>query len=101
MTDAFVAVSQITIDSAETETLVDAFNARLGEVDAWPGFRHLEVWQSEHDETQFVMVSWWDDKQCFQAYMQSDAHRRSHDRIPDEPARPRPAGFKRYRVVAR
>lgn len=101
MSDGFVAVSEISIDEIGTETLVEAFRQRLGEVDEWPGFRSLEVWQGDRDDTHFVMVSWWDDQDSFRAYMQSDAHARSHERIPDEPARPRPVRFRRYRVVAR
>lgn len=101
MNDGFVAVSDISIDEVGTDTLISAFERRLGEVDAWPGFRRLEVWQSERDATQFVMVSWWDDQESFKTYMQSDAHQRSHDRIPDEPARPKPVQFRRYRIVAR
>lgn len=101
MNDGFVAVSDLSIDEVGTDALIAAFEARLGEVDGWPGFRRLEVWQSERDDTQFVMVSWWDDQDCFRAYMQSDAHARSHARIPNDPARPKPVGFRRYRVVAR
>lgn len=100
MTDGFVAVSDIGIDEIGADRLIDAFRARLGEVDDWPGFRHLEVWQDETHPDRFVMVSWWDDKESFQTYMRSDSHKRSHARIPDEPAKPRPVGFTRYRLVA-
>lgn len=100
MTEPFVAVSEISVAEAGVATLVGAFRTRLGEVDAWPGFRHLEVWQDESRSDRFLMVSWWDDKDSFQAYMRSDSHRRSHARIPTEPAKPKPAGFTRYRLVA-
>lgn len=100
MDEGFVAVSEISIEEVGAATLIDAFRHRLGEVDSWPGFRRLEVWQQESDATRFVMVSWWDDQDCFRSYMQSDPHRRSHDRIPNEPVRPKPAAFRRYRIVA-
>ena len=75
--------------------------ARLGKVEQWPGFDHLEVWHDERDPTHVVMVSWWADKSDFSAYMLSDIHRRSHDRIDKGSDAPKPAHFSRYRVVAR
>ena len=73
---------------------------RLGLVDHWAGFRALEVWADLADPTQYAMVSWWDSPAEFQAYMQSDDHRRSHERIPTGSHRPRPVRFRRFRVVA-
>ena len=45
------------------------------------------------------MVSWWDSREDFVAYMRSAAHRRSHARVPDDP-RPRAAGVRRWEVVS-
>lgn len=98
--EGFVAVSDIAIEEVGIERLEQAFHDRLGKVDSWPGFRHLEVWQDEREPSHFVMVSWWDDKASFDGYMRSESHRQSHARIPSEPARPRPTGFTRYRIVA-
>ena len=95
----FVAHSEIRVPAAGGPALIAAFRARLGEVDGWPGFIRLEVWQDEGDATRFVMVSWWDARDSFADYMRSAAHRRSHARIPADEA-PRPAGFTRFRVVA-
>ena len=100
MTDGFVAFSEIAIDPVGSETLTAAFRDRLGAVDTWPGFRRLEVWEDESTTGRFVMVSWWDDKAHFLEYMRSNDHQRSHDRIPSEPAAPRPVSFTRFRVVA-
>lgn len=97
----FVAFSEIGVPSSGSVGLADAFADRLREVEAWPGFDHLEVWQDERDATRFVMVSWWESNDSFSAYMRSASHRRSHDRIPDGPDRPRPVSFARFRVIAR
>jgi diguanylate cyclase (GGDEF)-like protein len=97
----FVAFSRLTVPEDGRETLVEAFGDRLREVDEWPGFDRLEVWEDPADPTAFVMVSWWDTEETFQAYMASDAHRRSHARIPAGDLRPRPDTFHRYRIVAR
>ncbi len=98
---AFVAYSQLDVPDGGQEQLEAAFADRLGAVDGWPGFRSLEIWSDLANANSYVMVSWWDAPEAFQAYMQSDDHRRSHERIPTGDDRPRPRGFRRFRVVAR
>ncbi len=97
----FVAYSLLEVPEDGREALVDSFSDRVGLVDGWPGFRHLEVWADRADSTSFVMVSWWDSEAAFRAYMASDDHRTSHARIPVGPSRPRPDTFHRYEVIAR
>ena len=64
------------------------------------GFQRLEVWAYETDESAFTMVSWWDSKASFAEYMRSSDHQRSYQRIPGGETAPRPAGFRRFSVVA-
>ena len=61
-----------------------AFRNRAHLVDQAPGFVDLEVWQNDRDPTELVMVSRWTDRDCFKAYMKSEAHRISHSRIAPE-----------------
>jgi heme-degrading monooxygenase HmoA len=96
----FVAFSEIAVPASGRDRLLDAFRGRLGEVDAWPGFQRLEVWEDARDQERIVMVSWWDDDASFASYMRSESHRRSHARVPDGDDRARPDGFHRFRVVA-
>ena len=97
----FVAQSEIRVPAAGAPGLVSAFRDRLGEVEDWPGFVRLEVWQDERDAERFVMVSWWDSHACFSEYMRSESHRRSHSRIPAGADGPKPQSFARFQVVAR
>lgn len=98
---AHVVTSHLRIDPDGAQTLEDAFADRLGEVEDAPGFQHLEVWRDTATPGQYVMVSWWDSPEAFHAYMGSDAHRRSHARIPRDPHAPRAQAVDRYQVVAR
>ena len=41
----------------------------------------LQVWRSDRDPGEVVMVSRWRDRGAFKAYMKSDSHRISHERI--------------------
>lgn len=97
----FVALSEITVPEEGAEALEAAFGHRLRAVEGWPGFLGLEVWRDQGTLGRYVMVSWWATKDDFSRYMTSDDHRRSHARIPSGAQRPRPAGFRRYQVVAR
>ena len=98
---AHVVTSHLHIDPDGARTLEEAFANRLGEVEQAEGFQHLEVWRDTSAEGRYVMVSWWDSREHFAAYMGSDAHRRSHARIPRDPHAPRADHVDRYEVVAR
>lgn len=98
-TSAFVVTSDITIDEAGGQRLEAAFADRLHEVDDFAGFQRLEVWRDNSRAGAYVMVSWWDSAEAFTTYMRSDEHRRSHARIPTDPARPRAAGVRRFERI--
>jgi heme-degrading monooxygenase HmoA len=97
----FVAVSELTVPEAGSDSLAAAFATRLGAVDAWPGFHGLQVWADTADRCSLMMISWWDSKESFDNYMRSDDHQRSHSRIPGGELRPRPRRFRRFEVIAR
>lgn len=98
--EAFVAFSELTVASEGRDALIDAFRDRLGAVESAPGFQRLEVWADQADPGAFTMVSWWDSRDQFLDYLRSDIHQESHDRIPEGDHAPRPARFRRFRVVA-
>lgn len=78
----YVSVSRLRVEVHQVDRLIDAFRARAGLVDAFPGFMGLEVWRSERSPDEVLMVSRWRARADFTAYMKSAAHRTSHDRIP-------------------
>ena len=80
----YVSVSRLRVEIDHVDRLIDAFRARAGLVDAFPGFMGLEVWRSERNAGEVLMVSRWRTRADFTTYMKSDAHRISHDRIPAE-----------------
>jgi heme oxygenase (mycobilin-producing) len=80
----YVSLSRLRIEPERADELIRAFNARAGLVDAFDGFVSLEVWQSDRDSGEVIMVSHWRDRDAFKAYMRSREHAFSHDRIPPE-----------------
>jgi heme oxygenase (mycobilin-producing) len=77
----YVSMSRLRIEPAQSDELVSAFRRRAHLVDDAPGFIDLEVWRSDRDPGEVLMVSRWHDRASFTAYMRSAEHRISHDRI--------------------
>jgi heme-degrading monooxygenase HmoA len=77
----YVSVSRLRVENERSDELVAAFQARAGLVESHPGFVDLQVWRSDHDPSEVLMVSRWRDREAFRAYMRSSDHKVSHDRI--------------------
>ena len=77
-------MSRLRVRKERVDELVGAFRSRLHAVDEHECFVDLQVWRSDRDPGEVLMVSRWRDRACFTAYMRSADHRRSHERIPDE-----------------
>src|SRR4051794_15293654 len=78
----YVSMSRLRVAPERSDDLVSAFRARAGLVDAFDGFVDLQVWRSDRDPTEVLMVSRWASREHFTAYMRSAEHRVSHDRVP-------------------
>lgn len=74
-------MSRLRIAPERAPELVAAFNRRLRRVENASGFVDLQVWQSDRDPGEVLMVSRWDDRESFSAYMRSADHKASHERI--------------------
>jgi heme-degrading monooxygenase HmoA len=95
-----VVVSELQIAPEGASNLEAAFRERLGEVDSFPGHIGLQVWKDPRRPGRYLMVTWWESEAAFHSYMRSESHRRSHARIPSEPARPHPVRVERFSIVS-
>ncbi len=77
----YVSLSRLRVPEERAPELVAAFRRRARLVEEADGFKDLQVWQSDRDAGEIVMVSRWRSRAHFTAYMRSDAHRVSHERI--------------------
>ena len=80
----YVSLSRLRVPEERAPQLVAAFRGRARLVEDADGFVDLQVWQSDSDPGELVMVSRWRDREAFKAYMKSERHRVSHDRIDPE-----------------
>ena len=100
----YVSMSRLEIPADRAPELVAAFRSRAHLADEADGFIDLQVWQSDRDRGDIIMVSRWRDRSAFTAYMKSAAHQTSHERI--DPDLKRDISLKRldhlhtYEVVA-
>ena len=80
----YVSLSRLRVEGQRAPDLVAAFRRRAHLVDDADGFLDLQVWQSDRDPAELVMVSRWRDREAFKTYMKSEEHRISHGRIDPE-----------------
>jgi heme-degrading monooxygenase HmoA len=79
--DMYVSMSRLRVEVDRSDELVAAFGRRAGLVESHEGFIDLQVWRSDRDPTEVIMVSRWRDSDSFRKYMKSADHRVSHDRV--------------------
>jgi heme-degrading monooxygenase HmoA len=80
----YVSLSRLRVPEERAPELVTAFRRRAHLVEEADGFVDLQVWQSDRDPGELVMISRWRDRAAFKAYMKSERHRISHERIDPE-----------------
>jgi len=74
-------MSRLRVEVDRIDELLAAFRQRARVVESHQGFVDLQVWRSDRDPAEVVMVSRWRDKDDFREYMRSSDHRLSHDRM--------------------
>jgi len=77
----YVSMSCLHVSSDRSDELVAAFRDRAGLVESHEGFIDLQVWRSDRDPAEVIMVSRWRDRDAFREYMKSSDHRVSHHRM--------------------
>ncbi len=77
----YISMSRLRLAEPRVSELLEAFSNRAGLVDDAHGFIDLEVWHSDRDPSEVIMVSRWENRDAFTRYMKSDEHKISHARI--------------------
>lgn len=77
----YISMSRLRVDPERSDDLVAAFGNRAGLVESHDGFVDLQVWRSDRDPGEVLMVSRWRDREAFRTYLKSSDHRASHARM--------------------
>ncbi len=71
----YVSMSRLAIPPQRAPELVAAFRDRSRLVEQADGFVDLQVWQSDRDAGEIVMVSRWRDREAFKGSSQDKAEK--------------------------
>ena len=80
----WASVNRISVEPGEAERVIEAFRHRSGKVDLEPGFRKFEVWR-ETDGREVMVVTLWDRREDFEAWVNGPAFRAAHAKAKDSP----------------
>jgi heme-degrading monooxygenase HmoA len=80
----FVFISHLTVDPGDAAALERHFRSRSGLVDAFPGFRYLQLLKPQAGSATFTFLTAWESREDFARYMKSEEHAISHSREPAE-----------------
>ncbi len=74
----YVVINAITVPGGAGPELEKRFAARAGEVDAQPGFVGFELLRPADGKDAYYVMTHWDSKESFEAWMSSRAFGRGH-----------------------
>ncbi len=74
----FVVANRIFVAPEYAEAFEARFRERAGEVEKQPGFVRLQILRPVSDETPYVVLTTWESREAFQAWVESEDFRRAH-----------------------
>jgi len=74
----FVVMNRIPVNPDYTEQFEERFTNRAGEVDKMPGFVRNQVLRPTNPDDPYVVLTVWNSKDDFEAWVNSDAFRKGH-----------------------
>ena len=76
----FVVMNRIPVNPAYQEQFEERFRTRAGEVDKMPGFVRNQVLRPDSAEEPYIVLTAWESKADFEAWVNSEAFRKGHAR---------------------
>lgn len=81
-TPGFVAVRWFAVANDKAGEVKQAFRARPHRVDDAPGFSRMEVISPQDRPEEIWLITWWQDRESFEAWHHSHLYHESHNAIP-------------------
>jgi heme-degrading monooxygenase HmoA len=76
----FIVMNRISVNTDYAEQFEERFRTRAGEVDKMPGFIRNQILRPENPNTPYIVLTTWQSKQDFEAWVNSDAFQKGHAR---------------------
>ena len=74
----FVVANRIPVASGWEETFEERFRQRAGQIDKQPGFVRMQILKPESDGSPYVVLTTWQDKASFEAWVGSEDFKLAH-----------------------
>lgn len=81
----YVVANRVPVAPAWQEEFEARFRARAGQIDKQPGFVSMHVMRPADDDSPYVVLTTWRDKEAFEAWVGSPDFRQAHSNpLPQE-----------------
>lgn len=105
----YVAVNYISCKEDYKERFEELFATRKGAIDQMPGFQNMAVLKPQDGQSEYLIVSYWENEDNFKAWTKSkafiDGHKRGFEdlRKAKEEGREAPmsSSFKTYEIISK
>jgi heme-degrading monooxygenase HmoA len=74
----FIVANRVPVASGWEDTFEGRFRQRAGQIDQQPGFVRMQVLKPQSDDTPYVVLTTWQDKAAFEAWVGSDDFKLAH-----------------------
>jgi heme-degrading monooxygenase HmoA len=73
-----IVANRVPVASGWEETFEERFRQRAGQIDKQPGFVSMQILKPETEDTPYVVLTTWQDKAAFDAWVGSDDFKLAH-----------------------
>lgn len=74
----FVVANRVPVAAGWEEAFEERFRKRAGQIDKQPGFVRMEVLRPQGEETPYVVLTAWQDRESFEAWVGSEDFKLAH-----------------------
>lgn len=107
--DSFVAINFIDCKPEYQNRFEELFSTRAKQIDTMPGFIEMEVLKPQKEGDAYLIVSHWDNEDCFKGWTKSETFIEGHKRGFADLAKAKAEGkeapmksdFKTYKIITK
>jgi heme oxygenase (mycobilin-producing) len=74
----FIVANRVPVAKGWEETFEERFRQRAGQIDKQPGFVSMQILKPQSDDTPYVVLTTWQDKAAFDAWVGSEDFKLAH-----------------------
>ena len=95
----YVVANRVFVKEEYTQEFEQRFKDRAGQIDKQTGFVRMEILRPESNETPYVVLTHWNNKEAFQNWVGSDDFKIAHQNPMNKDAFLEGGGLEQYEVI--